>query len=61
MKNVKNIPMKVSFYAKSNPNIVYAGVLLLEDGESCVIGIDFQGTEATIVCYYDKWEIIKLY
>ena len=60
MRNRNNGYQRVKFERKDNPKGLYDGVILDEDHESCTIGVDFEGTEATIVCYYDEWSIIKI-
>ena len=61
MKNGKKNPIKVKFHRKNDWKNVYVGFILAEDNESVILGVDFEGTEATLVCFYDEWEIIKYY
>jgi hypothetical protein len=59
MRNNKNANQKVRFERKRKPCNTYEGVILFEDHESCTVGVNFEGTEATITLYYDEWRIIK--
>jgi hypothetical protein len=51
----------VKFQRKDNPINLYDGIMINEDFESCTISINIEGTDATIVCYYDEWEIMKVF
>jgi len=53
-------PQRVTFQRINSPINQYQGFILHEDHESCVIGFNMEGTEATIVCYYDEWKITKI-
>ncbi len=61
MRNKNSKYQRVSFIRKNNPKSSYEGIILDEDHESCTISVDFEGTEATITCYYDEWKITKIW
>jgi hypothetical protein len=52
---------KIIFQKINNPINKYDGYILEEDYESCVISFLLEGTEATIVCFYDEWVVEKIY
>jgi hypothetical protein len=46
---------------KRNTDVMVDGRILWEDLDSFGFEMDFYDTPATMVCYYDDWEIIRKY
>jgi hypothetical protein len=62
MKNKNNgtTYQMVKFQRKENPIQSYSGIIINEDFESCTISTNIEGTDATIICYYDEWDIMRV-
>lgn len=46
---------EIRFYKKDNPSNYYEGFILDKDCESCTVSFKLEGSDATIVLFYDEW------
>ena len=54
-----NEDIQVTICKNDDKDIIINGIILWEDKESFGFEINFYGTPATMVCYYDVWSIIR--